>query len=119
MKGVNRHEAHPDLGQVVTRDSMIRDIKMWKENNINAVRTCHYPDVTLFYDLCDKYGIWVMDEANVETHGFANKPMERKNICLLIQNDPGSGWITVHRQCPEHICGVNHVTGFYRKNKSR
>ncbi|MBF0198985.1 MAG: discoidin domain-containing protein, partial [Planctomycetes bacterium] len=49
---------------------MIRDIKMWKENNINAVRTCHYPDVTLFYELCNEYGIWVMDEANVECHGL-------------------------------------------------
>lgn len=72
MKGVNRHETHPDLGQVVTRESMLRDITMWKKNNINAVRTCHYPNVPLFYDLCDEYGIWVMDEANIESHAFGN-----------------------------------------------
>lgn len=72
MKGVNRHETHPDLGQRVTRESMLRDIKMWKENNINAVRTAHYPDVPLFYELCNEYGIWVMDEANLESHSYGN-----------------------------------------------
>ena len=72
MKGVNRHEHHPDTGHAVTRASMLRDIKMFKENNINAVRTSHYPDTPLFYDLCDEYGIWVMDEANIESHGYGN-----------------------------------------------
>ncbi len=70
LKGINRHETHPELGQVVTRESIIRDIKLCKENNINAIRTSHYPNVPLFYDLCDEYGIWVMDEANIETHGY-------------------------------------------------
>jgi beta-galactosidase len=71
LKGVNRHEVHPDTGQVVDRESMIRDIKLFKENNINAVRTSHYPNAPLFYDLCNEYGIWVMDEANIETHGYS------------------------------------------------
>jgi len=70
LKGVNRHETHPDTGQVVSRESMIKDLKMFKENNINAVRTSHYPNTPLFYDLCDEYGIWVMDEPNIESHGY-------------------------------------------------
>ncbi len=70
LKGVNRHEHHPETGQVVSRESMLRDIKLFKENNINAVRTSHYPNVPLFYDLCDEYGIYVMDEANIESHAY-------------------------------------------------
>lgn len=72
LKGVNRHEHHPELGQVVTRDSMLRDLQLFKENNINAVRTSHYPNTPLFYDLCDEFGIWVMDEANIETHDYSS-----------------------------------------------
>jgi beta-galactosidase len=70
LKGVNRHEHHPETGQVVSRESIIRDIKLFKENNINAVRTSHYPNIPLFYDLCDEYGIYVMDEANIESHAY-------------------------------------------------
>jgi beta-galactosidase len=74
LKGVNRHEIHPDTGQVVDRESMLRDIRMFKENNINAVRTAHYPNDPLWYALCDQYGIWVIDEANVESHGLRDDP---------------------------------------------
>ena len=70
LKGVNRHEHSPDNGQIVSRAEMLRDIKLFKENNINAVRTSHYPNVPEFYDLCDQYGIYVIDEANIETHEF-------------------------------------------------
>lgn len=70
FKGVNRHETHPDTGQVVSRESIIRDLKLCKELNINAIRTAHYPNIPAFYDLCDAYGIWVMDEANIESHGY-------------------------------------------------
>jgi beta-galactosidase len=70
IKGVNRHEFDPDLGQVVTRERMIEDIKIMKQNNINAVRTSHYPNVTEWYDLCDDYGLYVLDEANIESHGY-------------------------------------------------
>ena len=72
IKGVNRHEFDPDSGQVVTRESMIQDIKLMKQNNINAVRTCHYPNVTEWYDLADKYGLYILDEANVESHGYGS-----------------------------------------------
>lgn len=70
IRGVNRHEWDPDLGQVMTRERMIQDIRLMKQNNINAVRTCHYPNVTAWYDLCDEYGLYVLDEANVESHGM-------------------------------------------------
>ena len=77
IKGVNRHEFDPDLGQVVTREMMIRDIKMMKQNNINAVRTCHYPNVTEWYDLADKYGLYILDESNVESHGYGSGEKQR------------------------------------------
>lgn len=70
FKGANRHEIEPAGGYVVTRETMIRDIKVMKELNINAVRTCHYPDHNTWYDLCDEYGIYVVAEANVESHGM-------------------------------------------------
>ena len=70
FKGVNRHEHDPDTGHYLTRESMIRDIKLMKQHNINAVRTCHYPDVPEWYELCDEYGIYLIDEANIESHGM-------------------------------------------------
>ncbi|AQT69362.1 Beta-galactosidase [Anaerohalosphaera lusitana] len=70
FKGVNRHEHDPDTGHYVSRESMIEDIKLMKQNNINAVRTCHYPDAPLWYELCDEYGLYLVAEANVESHGM-------------------------------------------------
>ena len=70
IKGVNRHEHDPDRGHAVEIDSMVRDLELMKRNNINTVRTCHYPDHPLWYDLCDLYGIFIIDEANVESHGM-------------------------------------------------
>ncbi len=69
LKGVNRHEQHPRTGKHVSRNSMIRDLELMKQANINFIRTCHYPDDRLFYELCDNYGFYVMDEANQESHG--------------------------------------------------
>ena len=68
FKGVNRHETNPDNGRTVSMDDMLRDITLFKKYNINTVRTCHYPDHHLWYDLCDRYGIYVCAEANVEAH---------------------------------------------------
>lgn len=76
IKGVNRHEFDPDLGQVMTRDMMIADIKLMKQNNINAVRTCHYPNVTEWYELADRYGLYILDEANVESHGYGSNEVQ-------------------------------------------
>ncbi len=70
LKGVNRHEQHPRTGRHVSRKTMIRDLELMKQDNINMIRTCHYPDDPLFYELCDQYGFYVMDEANQESHGF-------------------------------------------------
>lgn len=70
FKGANRHELDPDGGYVVSRERMIQDIQMMKKFNINAVRTCHYPDDNMWYDLCDEYGLYVVAEANVESHGM-------------------------------------------------
>jgi beta-galactosidase len=70
FRGVNRHEWDPDFGQVVTRERMVQDIRLMKQHNINAVRTSHYPNVPEWYALCDEYGLYVIDEANIESHGM-------------------------------------------------
>lgn len=70
IKGANRHEMDPDGGYEVSRERMIQDIKVMKQLNINAVRTCHYPDDSQWYDLCDEYGLYMIAEANVESHGM-------------------------------------------------
>ncbi len=70
LKGVNRHEHEPNRGHAITVDSMIADIRLMKRHNINAVRTSHYPNQPIWYDLCDKYGIYLIDEANIESHGM-------------------------------------------------
>ena len=87
LKGANRHEMDPDEGYNVSEQRMIQDIMMMKRLNINAVRTCHYPDDPRWYDLCDKYGLYVVAEANQESHGFqygddaaAKKPEFAKQI---------------------------------------
>ncbi|MDP0499347.1 MAG: glycoside hydrolase family 2 TIM barrel-domain containing protein [Verrucomicrobiota bacterium JB022] len=79
LKGANRHEHHPDTGHVVTTESMLRDIRELKRNNFNAVRTSHYPNVPEWYRLCDEYGIYVLNEANLETHGFGRGPTNAMN----------------------------------------
>ncbi|MFF7137258.1 glycoside hydrolase family 2 TIM barrel-domain containing protein [Streptomyces sp. NPDC008196] len=70
LRGVNRHEFHPDRARAVTLDDMRRDVESMKRHNINAVRTSHYPPHPAFLDLCDEYGLWVMLECDLETHGF-------------------------------------------------
>jgi beta-galactosidase len=70
FKGVNRHEHDPDRGHALTAESMIADIRLMKQHNINAVRTSHYPNQPIWYDLCDEYGIYLIDEANIESHGM-------------------------------------------------
>ncbi|MCF0191680.1 MAG: DUF4981 domain-containing protein [Marinilabiliaceae bacterium] len=74
IKGADRHEMDPDGGYVVSVERMIDDIRVMKQLNINAVRTCHYPDDSRWYDLCDRYGLYVTAEANVESHGMGYGP---------------------------------------------
>jgi len=70
FRGVNRHEWDPETGQVPSRSRMVEDILLMKRNNINAVRSCHYPNAPEWYSLCDYYGLYVIDEANIESHGM-------------------------------------------------
>ncbi|MDE6290846.1 MAG: DUF4981 domain-containing protein [Muribaculaceae bacterium] len=70
FKGADRHELDPDGGYVVSPERMLEDIQLMKKLNMNAVRTCHYPDDELWYELCDKYGLYVVAEANIESHGM-------------------------------------------------
>ena len=70
MKGVNTHETDPNTGHVVSEELIMKDILLWKQNNINAVRLSHYPRGRRFYELCDEHGIYVIDEANIESHGM-------------------------------------------------
>ena len=74
LKGVNRHEHDPVTGHVISRELMEEDIQLMKRFNINAVRTSHYPCDPYWYDLCDKYGLYVIDEANIESHGMGYRP---------------------------------------------
>ena len=90
IKGVNRHEHDYKTGHVVSRKSMIQDIEIMKSNNINAVRTCHYPDDPFWYELCDKYGLYVYDEANIESHGM------HYDLNYTLGNNPL--WLKAHIQ---------------------
>ncbi len=94
FKGADRHELDPDGGYVVSRERMIQDIQIMKRLNINAVRTCHYPDDPVWYELCDEYGIYMTAEANQESHGFgygpeaeAKKPLFAQQIMERNQNN--------------------------------
>ncbi|MBO5027952.1 MAG: hypothetical protein J6C79_05455 [Clostridia bacterium] len=73
LKGVNRHDFHPDTGATVSLSNLVQDLRLMKELNVNAVRTSHYPNMPEFYQLCDKMGMFVMDEADLEMHGAATR----------------------------------------------
>ncbi len=88
IKGVNRHEHDADTGHSVTVEQMVRDVRLMKRHNINAVRTSHYPNATAWYDLCDEYGLYVIDEANIESHGMGYDPAR------TLGNNPA--WKTAH-----------------------
>ena len=77
IKGVNRHEHDPDAGHHVSRELMIRDIELMKQHNVNAVRTSHYPNDPEWYDLCDRYGLYLIDEANLESPRLRPDPRNR------------------------------------------
>ena len=92
IKGVNRHEMNPYGAYVISKEDMLRDIRIMKELNINTVRTCHYPDDPYWYELCDKYGLYVIDEANNEAHGLgygegaiAKNPLYNKEITNRVE----------------------------------
>jgi len=84
IQGVNRHDDHPDFGYAVPFEAMERDVRLMKQHNINTVRASHYPNDTRFYELCDRYGLFVIDETDLETHGFA-----RIGDWSRLSDDPG------------------------------
>lgn len=100
IRGVNRHEHDPETFHVISEAAMRRDIEMMKRNNINAVRTSHYPNAELWYDLADEYGLYVMDEANVESHAYmdaGNKaPGDRQAMRQLYQIGFDPAWKDAH-----------------------
>ena len=105
IKGADRHEMDPDGGYVVSRERMIEDLQLMKRFNINAVRTSHYPDSPLWYDLCDEYGIYLCAEANMESHGFlyekdpaSAKPQFAKQILERNQHN-----VSIHYNHPSII----------------
>jgi beta-galactosidase/beta-glucuronidase len=83
LKGVDRHDTHPDLGHAVSYESMVKDITLMKQHNVNTVRTSHYPNDPRWYDLCDQYGMYIVDEADLECHGFGLTDNENQ-----ISDDP-------------------------------
>ncbi|GAA4295164.1 glycoside hydrolase family 2 TIM barrel-domain containing protein [Aestuariibaculum suncheonense] len=95
FKGVNRHEHDPNTGHVIAKEDMLRDIKIFKEYNINAVRTCHYPNDPYWYELCDQYGIYVVDEANIEAHGMGYE------VHRTLGNNPE--WLKAHIERTERM----------------
>ena len=115
--GVNRHEHDPERGKSMTLESMLADIRLMKRHNINTVRTCHYPDDPRWYDLCDEYGIYLIDEANIESHGvwgrLANDPawkdafMERG--IRMVERDKNHPSVIVWSLGNESGFGPNHV----------
>ena len=119
IKGVNRHEHDPDLAHYMTEDLMIKDIVLMKQHNINTVRTCHYPDDPRWYELCDQYGLYLIDEANVESHGIgydpdktlANKPewlqSHLERIERMVERDKNHASIIIWSMGNEAGDGVN------------
>ncbi len=124
LKGVNRHEHDEYFGHVINKETMLKDIRMMKLHNVNAVRTCHYPNDPLWYDLCDQYGIYLYDEANIESHGYgyepentlANKP-EWKEAHLartlnMVERDKNHPSVIVWSMGNEAGAGPNFVAAY-------
>lgn len=120
FKGVNRHEFHTESGRSLSLETMIQDILIMKQHNFNAVRTSHYPDDPRWYDLCDEYGIYLIDECDLETHGFGygetnicNRPEWEKACCdrmyRMISRDRNHPSIVIWSLGNESGFGCNHV----------
>uniref|UniRef100_UPI002870A2EF glycoside hydrolase family 2 TIM barrel-domain containing protein n=1 Tax=Niallia taxi TaxID=2499688 RepID=UPI002870A2EF len=138
FKGVNRHEFNPRYGRAITKEDMLWDIKTLKEHNINAVRTSHYPNQSLWYELCDEYGVYVIDEMNLETHGSwqkmgaiepswnipGNKP-EWEDIVMdraisMVERDKNHPSILIWSCGNESYAGevILHVANYFRSKDS-
>lgn len=98
IKGVDRHEHNPVTGHAITKEMMLQDITLFKQFNINAVRTSHYPNDPLFYDLCDEYGVYVVDEANIESHGLGKYLGKGYGYNMQTPTGDSAQWLPVHLQ---------------------
>ena len=87
FKGVNRHEFSSVSGRHVSEEELRKDLKIMKQNNINAIRTCHYPDASMIYELCDEYGIYMIDETNLESHGSWDVAEFTKDYTHVVPHD--------------------------------
>ena len=122
IKGVNRHEHDPLTGHVISYESMLKDIQLMKQHNINTVRTSHYPNDPIWYDLCDKYGLYVIDEANIESHGMGyssertlgNNPLFKKahldRVQRMVERDKNHPSIILWSMGNEAGDGINFDT---------
>ncbi|MGG7867317.1 beta-galactosidase [Klebsiella aerogenes] len=118
IRGVNRHEHHHQRGQVVNEEDMVQDILLMKQNNFNAVRCSHYPNAPRWHELCNRYGLYVVDEANIETHGMV--PMNRLSddpawlaaysarVTRMVQSNRNHPSIIIWSLGNESGCGDNH-----------
>ena len=105
IKGADRHELDPDGGYVVSVERMIQDIRIMKQLNINAVRTCHYPDDPRWYDLCDEYGIYLTAESNLESHGmgYKEKTLAKNEAFAKMHIDRQEGNVITYKNHPSII----------------
>lgn len=133
IKGVNRHEHDCHTGQTISRESMENDIKLMKSNNINTVRTSHYPNDPYWYQLCDEYGLYVIDEANCESHGqgydeqsLAKKPewtdaikARTRNMVERDKNHPSIIIWSLGNECGNGVCFDSTYRWLKRRDASR
>ena len=123
LKGVNTQEGDPETGHVMSEEMIMKDIRLWKENNINAVRLSHYPRGRRFYELCDEYGLYVVDEANIESHGMyygkyslAKNPSWEKahvdRMVRMVERDKNHPSVIIWSMGNEAGNGINFFKGY-------
>lgn len=123
LKGVNTQETDPETGHVMSEEMIMKDIRLWKENNINAVRLSHYPRGSIFYELCDKYGIYVVDEANIESHGmyYGDHSLAKKEnweiahvdrMVRMVERDKNHPSVIIWSMGNEAGNGINFYAGY-------
>ena len=123
LKGVNTQETDPETGHVMSEEMIMKDIQLWKENNINAVRLSHYPRARRFYELCDIYGLYVVDEANIESHGMyygkyslgKNSDWEQQHtdrMIRMVERDKNHPSVIIWSMGNEAGNGTNFVKGY-------
>ncbi|PWE00402.1 glycoside hydrolase family 2 TIM barrel-domain containing protein [Marinilabilia rubra] len=123
LKGANLHEHHPETGHVMDEEMMMRDIELMKQNNLNAVRLAHYPQPEGWYELCDEYGIYIVDEANIESHGLgygerslAKDPLWQKahveRMTRMVERDKNHPSVIIWSMGNEGGNGINFKEGY-------